>query len=125
MHLLLGFSLNQYSFFPAHLDKLNFVRAADSKAMPGVSQKDVLGRRLERSVITEELAALGLQDPDSSGIDSDRVLADQDSLIFPDILIAEMMRADAVEKGIQHEQDIQLGPLFDVIFGPEPGQVCT
>ena len=51
-------------------------------------------------------------------LDGDRVLADQYSLIFPDVLIAEMMRADAVKKGIQHEQDIQLGPLFDIILGP-------
>lgn len=92
--------LNQYSFFPAQLDELNFIRAADSEAMPGVSQKDMLGRRLKRPVIAEELAALGLQDPDSNRIDSDWVLADQYSLIFPDIFIAEMMRADAVEKGI-------------------------
>lgn len=86
--------------------------------MPCVSEKDVFGRRLKRPVFAEKFAALSLQDPNSHRIDCDRVLADQDSLVFPNIFIAVMMRPDAVEERVQHEKDIQLGPLFDIVFGP-------
>lgn len=69
-------TLDQNSFLPAQFYELDPIRTADSEVMPSVSKENVLGWRLEWSVFAEKLAALGLQNPDSYRIDSDRILTD-------------------------------------------------
>ena len=113
---------NQDVLLPPQLDDLDHFWTAVAEAKKGVGGRDVIEGRADGFPGSKEGIPFLLNNGRSRSVSGDRVCADDEATVVPDVFFAEAVRPHSVELGREHDQDVETRFAFDLWKVPEGSQ---